>query len=410
MKYFKNTELAKLYHVSEKTVRNWIDAAQEGKLDLQLHQENDRAYIANTAKNNALIEELVIKGKKFKNRRGFKTITPRPEFYDIYDQQQILDIISNIVIRHEVPTRYSYANGGAKYWDEYAKRLSSEQTPNILTETQKMLEMNSSHLDELLSSYDLVNVVDLGPGNGLPAHPILERLLKQKRLNRYVAIDCSKEMLDILKNNVENWFDGAVNFEGHLRDFSYERFNDLLLDYPPAENKSARIANLVLLFGGTVNNFRSPNLALQNINYSLGLDDILIYSGYIDTPNNRRYFDFATSHATNQTLRTELILNLLGIDESLIQIERKFDETKKARSKVFKPKVDLSIELNLKGDVQHIELRKGEPILLWRHWHKSTVELINQLDQNSFDLMSFTKSPNGQYALLVSKVKTNGAL
>ena len=68
MKYFKNTELAKLYHVSEKSVRNWIDAVEIGKLDLDLFDQKGKFYIANTTKNTRTIEALVEKGKKYKKQ------------------------------------------------------------------------------------------------------------------------------------------------------------------------------------------------------------------------------------------------------------------------------------------------------------------------------------------------------
>ena len=65
MKYFKNTELAKLYNVSEKSVRNWIEATKKGKLQLQLYEGGSKAYIANTTKNTLMLEDLVEKGKKY---------------------------------------------------------------------------------------------------------------------------------------------------------------------------------------------------------------------------------------------------------------------------------------------------------------------------------------------------------
>src|SRR6266545_2689539 len=187
MKYFKNTELAKLYHVSEKSVRNWIESARTGKLDLQLFEAKDKSYVANTASNARLIEELVQNGKKYKNKRGFREVSPTKKFYEMYDQKQILDIISSLTIHHEIPLQYTYVNGGADYWDQYAKRLISEQTPNLLVRTLELLDVSSDNIDRLVSGRSKVNVVDLGPGNGLPIRPTLARLLEQGKLKRYIA-------------------------------------------------------------------------------------------------------------------------------------------------------------------------------------------------------------------------------
>ncbi len=407
MKYFKNTELAKLYHVSEKSVRNWIESARTGKLDLQLFEAKDKSYVANTASNARLIEELVQNGKKYKNKRGFREVSPTKKFYEMYDQKQILDIISSLTIHHEIPLQYTYVNGGADYWDQYAKRLISEQTPNLLVRTLELLDVSSDNIDRLVSGRSKVNVVDLGPGNGLPIRPTLARLLEQGKLKRYIAIDVSKEMLHILEQNVRTWFGDKVKFEGHVRDFGYERFDDLLADDNTGNDDDVP-ANLVFSLGGTLNNFRYPDRVLQAINSRLGLSDLLIHAGYLDTPHTRRYFDFDVS-SLNQKLAPmdHLILDFLNIDETLYDVQQLFDEEKRARSISILPKVDLSIKFELANGTRSVELRKNEPILLWRHWHKDAVEIINQFDQNSFDIMQATKSPDNQYLILISRIKTD---
>jgi hypothetical protein len=406
VKYFKNTELAKLYNVSEKSVRNWIIAAQKGKSDLQLYEADGKHWVANTTKNTALIETQVQKGKKFKNQRGFRIVSPRPEFYDLYSQKQVLDIISSLIVHHEIPLQYSYVDGGANYWDQYANRLSTERAPNALNMTIELLDIAADSIDRLTDGHRKVNIIDLGPGNGLPIRSTLSRILNQGRLNRYIAIDSSKEMLSILEQNIIRWFDGKVQFEGHVRDISYERFNDLLVtDF--ADDELNTPVNLVCLFGGTLSNFRAPDQVLQAINNSLGFNDLMLYSGYLDTPNSQRYFDFSTTRP-NQKLRSELILGFLGIDESLYTIEQGFNEKERARYIRFIPRMNISIKFELPSGSRHVELQKSRPILLWRHWHKNTIEIINQLDRNDFDLMLTTKTKSSEYVLLVSKLKIFG--
>ncbi len=407
MNYFKNTELAKLYHISEKSVRNWIRASQEGKLDLQLFEENGRSYVANTSNNSLTIEQLVVKGKKYKNTRGAKAITPHQRFYDSYTRKQTLDIISNLTIHHELPQQYCYVNAGAEYWDTYASRLKNEKRPNVLTRTIDLLEITAPNIDGFLGDSKKVNVVDLGPGNGLPIRPILERLLKQGRLNRYIAIDISQDMLDILEKNIEAWFGDSVRVEVHLRDFSYERFDDLFAEDYTGDDSSIP-ANLVCLFGGSLYNFRSPDQVLTAINNSLGLHDIFLYTGYLDTPHIRRYFDFDVS-GLNQKLSTQekLLLDTLNIDESLYDVEQVFNEKKHQRSISARPMVDLSIRFELANGVRTVELHKDEPILLWRSFHFSSVGIINLFDKSEFDVLQATKSNEQEYILIAAKIKTS---
>src|SRR5690348_13640231 len=88
VKFFKNTELAKIYRISEKSVRNWIEAARAGRLALDLVEDKNRMYIANTSRNTVMIQQLVEKGKKYTNSRGRQTIKPTAKFYEIFDSKQ----------------------------------------------------------------------------------------------------------------------------------------------------------------------------------------------------------------------------------------------------------------------------------------------------------------------------------
>ncbi len=403
MKYFKNTELARLYHVSEKSVRNWIDAAEAGKLELQLHEERGRSYIANVTKNTAIIEELVERGKKFKNTRGAITVSPKPDFYKQYDNSQILDIISSLVIHKEVPLQYTYVDGGSTSWNRYATRQSQESSPNMLTRTIDLFDKVSDSFDLLFPNAKKINVVDLGPGNGLPVRAALERLIGQKKLGRYIAIDISQSMLDILGQNMREWFGDSLTFETHVRDISYERFNDLLVESYANEEE---VVNIVCLFGGTLSNFRAPNQVLQTINNSMGTNDVLAYSGYLDSPITRRHFDYDEPVNKKLSLQEKLILDLLNIDDDLYDVSQEFDEIQRGRFTSIIPKKDINIAFELPSGNRKVELRKGKPILIWRHWHNDMVGVINLFDRNRFNVMQAI-TPDNNYLLTLSKIKTN---
>lgn len=405
MKYFKNTELAKLYNISEKSVRNWIQAAVDGRLELGLYKKEGKHFVANTAKNTLQIEQLVLKGKKYKNSRGFKIISPTPKFYDTYTTKQIFDIISNLTVHRELPLKYSYVDGGAEYWDRYAQRLADETAPNMLTSTVNLLSSNIERIDSLLGNHKSVNVVDLGPGNVLPVKEILGYLLDQGKLNKYIALDISKEMLDIAERNVRLWFDNKINFEGHIRDIDHERFDDLIGQDFSQDGADSPI-NLILLLGGTLCNLRSPNQALQAINNSMGLGDLFVYSTKLDTPNSRRYFDFnITPEGQELTPRHRLALDMLNIDKSLYETEQLFDDRKQARFIKIRFKVALSIKFELPQGIRWAEFHKGDAVLLWRYWHQDALEIINQSDQNDLNLLQAAKSNDQEHLLLISKIK-----
>lgn len=413
MKYFKNTELAKLYHVSEKSVRNWIEAAEASKLDLQLFDKNGKNYIANTSKNTLLIEKQVEKGRKFKNTRGLKPLTPGKEFYKIYNREQIVDIVSNITIHKEIPLQYGYLNGGAESWNDYAKRLVNEETSNILKNTAALLDLQGDYIKQLLASGRKVNVVDLGPGNGLPLRSTLARLAEQGLLNKYVAIDVSKDMLNILEQNIKTWFNDRVKIECHVRNFAEERFDDLFVEDRIQNNPPV---NLVFLLGGTIGNMRLPEHALRVINNSLAPDDVLLCSGYLDTPYMRRYFDLSGTNG-NQKPRGNgtrfgklgvrmMVPSLLQIDETICDYELAFSESQQSRLQWMRPKVDLLLKFELGNENWNVELRKGEPILLWRHRHFTFPGIVSFFDIHDFSVLQASQSSDQNYFLIISKIKS----
>jgi len=404
MKYFKNTDLAKLYHVSEKSVRNWIDATQQGKIDLQLHQEKDRFYVANTSKNTAVIEDLVKRGKKYKNSRAFKSVKPSQKFYELYSPQQLLDIVANLDIHREIPHQYTYFNGGAIYWDKYTHRLLDEEITNSLNGTIQLLDLSTTYIDNVAHDYKWVNIIDVGVGNCLPVKNLLSHLQEKGKMKRYISIDISKEILDIAENNVKDWFGDQINFERYVRDINYERFYDLLVEESFLRDSDDTL-NIVLFLGGTITNLREPDQVLRNINASMGRNDLFILTRKLDTEKARRHFDFEIQEPSIVD-QEKLVLDLLNIDSAFYTIEQFFDESSRSRIMQAKLKVDISISFEFERFKKTIELRKDESILIWRSRHQNMSEMIDQFERNSFDVLQAAKTKDQEYSIFITKLTT----
>lgn len=405
MQYFKNIELAKLYPVSESAVRKWIDSTRQGKLNLQLYEHNGKFHIANTSKNVRLIEELVARGQKYKNTRGKKIISPKPEFYEIYNKKQILDIISNIENYGEIPMQYNYFNGGAVTWDNYSKRLWNEEEKNLLNSTVSLLSSNFGSIDSLIEGYERVNVIDLGVGNCLPVKEFLTHLLYDRAvLGRYIAIDLSGRLLDIAEKNIRDWFGDKIHFEKYERDFSQDRFDDIVVEETLKEH-SSKTLNVILLLGGTLANFKSPDDVLRPIRNSMGRHDLLITSGKLDTSESRRYFDFNAGQAIPKMPDIfRSAIDLLNIDESFYDVEQGYNDKRRVRYMRLRLNVDLDIEFQFNTGKRKVELYKGYTLLPWRYWHQTTLDFINQLDRNGFTPLQASATKDRQYLLTVSEI------
>lgn len=406
MQYFKNTELAKLYNVSEKTVRNWIEATREGKLELELFQENGHPFIANTTTNVNQIKILADKGKKYRNTRGFKTITPTPDFFSMYNGEQIFDIISSIDTFREIPHKYSYFDGGAEHWDKYTHKILTEASPNLLTSSIELLRLTTPYLDRIYEDYARINIVDIGVGNCLPVRKLLTHFLEQNKLARYIGIDVSQDMIELARRNIELWFGDKVKFEGYVRDFSYERFRDILL--PEIYDKDEySTANLMLFLGGTLANFRKPERTLTTIHDSMTKNDFLISTMKLDSMQSRRYFDFsAGSGAPALDLQEKNILDLLNIDESLYTVEQFFDKQLFERRIQVRFNVAVSLTFELEGRQKAVNINKDDTLLLWRYKHRDLLHILGRYDQCDFETVQLVRSKNQECVLTTCKIKT----
>lgn len=412
MNYFKHSDLANQYHVSLKTVHNWISGAKEQKIQLQLHEAKSGTYVANTAENTRVLETLAEKGKKYRNQVHHKTIRPSAEFYQTYSRRQILDIINNIDVHHEIPRQYNYLHNGAINWDNWLKRLADEKTSNILNGTIELFEQNIPSINRLIEGKTRVNVIDLGVGNAFPVRGLLKHLLSTNKLNRYIGLDISPDLIEIARKNIDQWFDGKVNFEGYVRDITYERFDDLLVD-DMLDKDAENTINIVLLLGGTPVNYRSYNDIFKATYASMSTGDLMIYTDKLDTETSRRYFDFNTVVA-GSTIRPGMrtlspnykyILDLMNIDESLYDVDAGFDPVKYMRYVRITITTPITIEFEIDKSIHRVRLEKGETLLMLRVWHLSALQYITEFEKTGFIVLHSTLTKNRQYFLSISGIE-----
>lgn len=403
MSHFLHNELTEVYHVSLKTIHNWIDAAKRGRIGLELLEQNGRTYIANTPANASQLEYLSKRGKKYRNSLHQKILTPEPAFYTLFSPRQILDIISNLSIHREIPRQYNYFDQGADNWEKWSEHLEHDTSPNILKATIELMNSKLNVFESLLRGFRKVNVIDLGVGNARPVKELLQDLLKQGRLHRYIAIDISPTMLEIAKRNIKEWFGDTVKFEGHVRDITHQRFDDLLVkDRLVVE--SEEVANLVLLLGGTTSNFRSFNEALHTIKGSMDGNDVLVYTDKPDTEASRRYLNFNTYNSMGISPNHRFMLDLLHIDKSLYDVEMGYSEHSHMRYIRIRLKTAISIKFQVHGGERYVSIEKGDTILMLRIWHFTGLEIINQFDKMGLALLQSDMTQDREYMLTITAV------
>ncbi len=409
MPYFKNTELADTYHVSDRTVRYWIKLAREGKLKLDLHVEGNKTYLAKNSGNIKIIEQHVAENRKHRPRNAHKLITPEAEFYQLFTQSQIYDIVRNLEMHHEIPRQYNYFDGGATEWDSYIQKLADEEVTSISGRSIELINESMNYLDKRLDNFEKVNVVDVGVGNALPSRDLVKHLLDTGKLGRYIAIDISPEMLVIAEKNILKWFSGRVNVEKYEMDITHERFTNILAeDYLKGEDN--KTANLVLFLGGTAANLRNPDDAFRTINESMNANDFLVFTDKMEADKLQpEWFKYTAKPGKLELAPIHrIVFDLLNIDPSFYDVEMGFDPVMQQRFTQTRLKVALTLKFEFDDGERVLEFEKGDTILLWRlwrSWRTCPEHIHNQFKRNGFYTLHSTQSDDREYLLTVSQVK-----
>ena len=406
MLYFRNFELAKKYRISEGTIRNWIKTAREGKLSLEIYEESGKYYIANIPANTPLIERLVDANRKYRNSASLKVIEPKTEFYETFTESEVYEIVRNIETHHEIPRQYNYFDGGAVEWDKYAQRLAEEDSPNLLNRTVDFLADNREYLDLMLTKYATVNVIDVGPGNGLPVKDLLSHFLERGKLGKYIAIDVSSDMLKIARDNITTWFGGTVEYEEYKLDITHERFGAFLArDY--VDRGANDHCNIVLLLGGTPDNLRKPDDAFWTVHESMNVNDLLIYTDKLETEEMRpQWFDYTVKPGKlSLSPMHRVVFDMLNIDDSFYDVEMGFDERIGERYTRARFNVALTLKFKFGGGTRVITLEKGDAVLLWRSWQITNQNYMRQFTHNEFHVVHMSQTQDKQYIMVIAQVE-----
>lgn len=399
MHYYKSTELADLYGVSRRTVTNWIKQTQEGKLDLELGENNGEYYIIKSRSNQNRLDDIVEERQKYLNNRSRKHLNPSQAFYESYNEQQIYDIIQNLDLHRELPLQYSYFGEGAKIWNDFRNR------PKDKFDTTFLVESNSSYLDALLEKYDRVNIVDVGVGNGMGARDILTYLHKKGKINKYIGIDISPDMLSLAEKNIKEWFNDNIVCDMHIRDISHQIFGDIIAEPFNQKAQAHTTINIVLLFGGSISNFKRPGDIMRIINKSMGAEDLFLCHYKIGAKAVKNRLSFIS----NYQHQCSMLLELMGIDSSLYEQEIGFDEDEKIRYGRIRLNRSLSINFDLPKGRWQVDIKKNETILTYRASFNDAFETPKNLfHDNGFRPLLTAKTLDNTGMLVISGIETEG--
>lgn len=411
MKKYKNTELAKQYKVSEKTIRNWIESAKKKLINLEVVNDGKREYIADTPSNHFMMEDLSGRGRKYQNKKNKLEVHPTKEFYELFSDRQIVDIISNLEINKEIPHKYAYFDGGAKHFDDYANRILKDPGPSTIKRTIELLDNNLDYIFSLFQNYKKVNVVDIGLGNGLPIRKFLEVLIERGKLRKYIGVDISREMLDIAERNLLRWFGNLFPFEGHVCDINIDNMQEVLFKNTHFSDSSEDTCiNVIFFLGSTIENQRKYDESLHTIKNSMSKSDLFLLSQTLDTQKAKVHLSFNPRDKMDNNSDIELlitVLELLNIKPEYYEVYRYFNEKERARMISIELKCDIDLKIQTKSFKQTVSLKRKENIVIFRHNHHTWIEVLNSMNEIGYDLRHSSLSLDQEYMLVISNIKSH---
>ena len=298
-----------------------------------------------------------------------------------FTSEELDRIVADLATTGEIDARYSYMNEGATSWDRFVTWQEGDTTLNSVNTTPGMLR--DAYDDLIAPLRGPVRVVDLGPGNGVPVRGLLERLRAGKRLERYVGVDFSIEMVAIAETNLRAWLGSAAPLVFHRRDFTADSLDDL-----------RGPATLVLIAGGTLLNFADPVAVLRHVR---DLEDVIACAVRVDTIANRTLFPlYEPGEGEDIPRRYRTMLEHLGIQRENYEPERGFDEKTGQRY----------LRIRLTGPLtvaDRLTLPTGSHVLLWRYHHHTDVDLSAMLETAGYAPLTDCRSPGGEYMLLAGR-------
>lgn len=318
---------------------------------------------------------------------GNRIAQPTSEFYCIFSQEEVLEIIDALEIRREIPLKYSYKGRGAKIWDNfYIKYITPRWYRSSSTEID-LLRENFAYLNEHSKNCQKVNIVDVGAGNSYPVKEFISNLIKIGRINKYIALDISEDLLKVSRNNFTKWFP-TIDFTSHQIDIENNLLAPILLE-GQANFEPEDTAQVFLHLGVTMGNHQNRAGVFKNFRDSMSKNDLLVFTNEIGSSSQ---WDGRARGGLKYHVEPvySWIKNDLGIRAEDCELVRKYDD--KIDSIVANIKLRHTYTLNFRvGEIdKSVEISEGEEITIWRQHKYALPELQQDIEQAGLQIVHYS--------------------
>ncbi|MEA5514204.1 L-histidine N(alpha)-methyltransferase [Nodularia sp. UHCC 0506] len=330
-----------------------------------------------------------------------RIVAPTSEFYSNFSQAEVLELIKILELRREIPLKYSYKGRGAKIWNNFYQKYVVPkwyQTPNVEI---ALLKQNFEYINGDYQNCHNINIVDVGSGNSYPVKKFISQLDRLGRINKYIALDISNEMLILAKTNFTKWFP-KIEFNSSTFDVETSSIpGEFWQKSTDFANKNT--VNIFLHLGVTIANHLDRNRVFQNLRDSMDKNDLLVFTNEIGSNSQ---WDGKVRGGCKYHVDGiyQWMQNEIGISSEDCELVRKYDvETDSITAKI-KFNQNYTLSFSQLGIDQQIEILKDEEITIWRHHKYQIPELIQDLEKAGLQLVHYSHSKYLSPIMVICKV------
>ena len=314
------------------------------------------------------------------------TAQPSAEFYSIFSDTEILDIIQTLATRREISLKYSYKGQGATIWDKFYLNYLRPRWYRPANREIDLLRANFEVITRKIKAVNTVNLIDVGAGNSYPVKDFIRRLNRLGRINRYIALDISEDLLKVSQQNIKKWFPN-IEFIGDTIDIENNSLSQTLSNHQ-INLKTDDTAQIILHLGVTMGNHYNRTEVLKNFRDSMGKHDVLVFTNEI-----------GSNSQWDGTVRGGLkyhadqvyawVKTAMGIQAEDCELVRKYEHKTDSIVATIKFRQNYRINFRLMGGDRSIEMAEGEEITIWRQHKFEISELVQEIEQAGLRLVHY---------------------
>jgi uncharacterized SAM-dependent methyltransferase len=333
-----------------------------------------------------------------------RTAKPSSEFYSIFSQEEVLGIIHALEVRREIPLKYSYKGRGAKIWDDFYQKYIIPRWYRTSNVEIDLLKKNFEYINGNHQSCDKVTIVDVGSGNSYPVKEFIGRLNQLGKINQYIALDISEELLNLSSKNFRKWFP-LIEYQSYTLDIENHCIPKKWLKNQ-ASLETDDTAKIFLHLGVTIGNHQNRNGVFKNFRDSMEKNDFLVFTNEIGSNSqwDGRVRGGCKYHAEQVYA---WIKNKIGIRSQDCELVRKYDLETDSVVANMKLRQGYTINFNFMEIDKNIEISEGEEITIWRHHKYEIPELLQEIERAGLQLVHYSTNKYLSHIMVICKVASN---